>query len=392
METLAAVMTAKGVGAISSIRLAGSKASRIIEKIFKPIINKPLTLQKGKILVGDIFEDGQNIDHVVVGCEDNDNFSINCHGNPLIVAEIMRLLQENGVKPVQPEEILKQDFTESAQTNSIALEAQLAQIKSVTLEGTKIILNQTGPGLAGVLTNWLDDIDSVPLAEIHRQAGLILENSQTARLIISGCRVVIAGPPNSGKSTLLNYLCGRQKSIVTDIPGTTRDWVGATCRIEGLLMELFDTAGLAEYLAAEASIDKTAQDKTAELLHNADLVLLVLDGSSDTEQISEQMLSKIAHTKVLVLLNKSDLPAKFDEKKLPENLGKPLSISAKFGNGIEKLITQIRSILCVSGFDLKTPACFTDRQENLLRQLVNIESKDRAAQLISELLNGRVSV
>ncbi len=390
METIAAVMTAKGVGAISSIRLAGSRASQIIENIFKSAGGKPLKIQNGKILLGDILDNGQIIDHVIIGCEGIEGFSINCHGNPLIVAEIMRLLQENGAKPVQPEELLKHYFAEAAQQSSIALEAQLAQVKATTLVGTKIILNQTGPGLAGVLTNWLDNIDSVPLTEIHRQARLILENSQPAQLIISGCSIVIAGPPNSGKSTLLNCLCGRQKSIVTDIPGTTRDWVGATCRIESLLMELFDTAGLAEYLAAKTSLDKAAQRKTAELLHKADLVLLVLDGSSNAEQLTEQMLSKIAHIKVLTILNKSDLPRKLDESKLPKNIGRPLGISAKFGNGIEQLIQEIRDTLGVSGFNLQSPVCFTDRQQDLLRQLVNIKSKDRVAQLISELLNGRV--
>jgi tRNA modification GTPase len=392
METLAAVMTPKGTGAISSIRLAGPKAPQIIEKVFKPIANKPLTLKKDKILVGHIVENGRTIDHVVVGCEGTETFSINCHGNPLIVAEIMRLLQENSAKPVTAEETLKQYFTESNQPNTITLEAQLAQIKSVTLEGTKIILNQTGPGLVKTLTTWLDDIDSTSLAEIYRQTDQILDNSQTARLIINGCKVVITGPPNSGKSTLLNCLCGRQKSIVTDIPGTTRDWVGATCRIEGLLMELFDTAGLAEHLASKTSIDKAAQKKTEELLNNADLVLLVLDGSNDAEQLTEEMLSKITRTKVLVLLNKSDLPAKFDEKKLPENLGKPLRISAKYDRGIEQLITQVCDTFGVSGFDLKTPVCFNNRQENLLKQLANAKSSDRAAQIISELLNGRLPV
>jgi tRNA modification GTPase len=388
METLAAVMTAKGVGAISDIRLTGPDAPRIIEQVFKPLVNKPPTLQSSKILVGNVCEDGRVIDHIVLGCEGAGSFSINCHGNPLIVSEIMRLLQENGAKPVRPEEMLKQYFTDSVQLNTIAAEAQLAQINAVTLEGTKIILNQAGPGLVKVLTGWLENIDSISIAEVRRRAGLILENSQPARLIINGCRAVIAGPPNSGKSTLLNYLCGKQKSIVTDIPGTTRDWVAATCRIESLLLEFIDTAGLAEYLAAETSVDKAAQDKTTELLGDADLVLLVLDGSIDTGRHTEQMLGKIAHSRILVLLNKSDLPAKLDESKLPRSLGRPLSISAKFGTGIEQLITNIRDILGITSFDLKTPVCFTARQENLLKKLVEIESKGQVGELILQLLNG----
>ena len=390
METLAAVMTAKGIGAISTVRLTGAHASRIIEKIFKPAGSKSLTLQRGKILVGNILENGRVVDHIVLGCEDADVFSINCHGNPLIVSEIMRLLQLNGAKPAQPDQMLKQSFAGTAKPHTVAVEAQLAQVNAVTLEGTKLILNQAGPGLAKVLTNWLENIDSVSLAEIHRQAGLILENSRSARLIINGCRTVIAGPPNSGKSTLLNCLSGRQKSIVTDIPGTTRDWVAATCRIESLLLEFIDTAGLAEYLTAETSIDKAAQDKTAGLLEGADLVLLVLDGSIDTDPHTERMLNKIAHSRILVLLNKSDLPSKFDKSKLPQNLDKPLSISAKFGTGIEQLISKIRDTLDVTGFDLNTPVCFTGRQKNLLKQLAKIESKDQAGELISLLLNGPI--
>lgn len=392
MDTLAAVMTGKGAGAISTIQLVGADGAQIIETIFKSAGGKPTELEPGKILLGHITNGKETIDHVVIGCEGPDNFAINCHGNPLIVEMIMKLLQKNGAEPVLPEELLKQTFTTQGKVNTIALEAKLAQLKAVTLEGAKIISNQVQVGLAKTAARWLNNIDSISLTTITNQAEAILESSKTAKLIIEGCKVAIVGPPNSGKSTLLNCLCGRQKSIVTDIAGTTRDWVGAMCRLESILMELFDTAGLYEMVEPANAVDKAAQQKTTELLAEADLVLLVLDGSQSAQQLDEVMLEKITDKKVLTLLNKSDLPAKFDEKQLPENLARTLKISALLGEGIDSLIEKIRRTLGVSDFDLCHPVCFTPRQEKLLRKLAGCKSKRPAKSVIAELLNGDVRV
>ncbi|GAI47024.1 unnamed protein product, partial [marine sediment metagenome] len=152
--------------------------------------------------------------------------------------------------------------------------------------------------------------------------------SQTAKLIIAGCTMVIAGPPNSGKSTLLNCICGKQKAIVTDIKGTTRDWVSAKCQIGSLSAELIDTAGLDEKLAAtpENILAKKSQEKTARILEQADLVLLVLDNSQPIDQLDGRLIEKItgklvlseAEGKILTVLNKSDLPAKLNAAKLPQ--------------------------------------------------------------------------
>lgn len=390
MDALAAVMTGKGAGAISNIQLVGADGAQIIEKIFKSAGGKPTELEPGKILLGHITNGKETIDQIVIGCEGPDNFAINCHGNPLIVEMIMKLLQKNGAEPVLPEELLKQTFTTQGKVNTIALEAKLAQLKAVTLDGTKIISNQVQVGLAKTAARWLNDIDSTSVAIIARQAEAILESSKTAKLIIKGCKVAIVGPPNSGKSTLLNCLCGRQKSIVTDIAGTTRDWVGATCRLESILMELFDTAGLYEMVEPANAVDKAAQQKTAELLTEADLVLLVLDASQSAQQLDEVMLEEITDKKVLTLLNKSDLPAKFDEKQLPENLARTVKISALLGEGIDNLVEKVRRALGVSDSDLCAPACFTSRQEGLLKKLAQTKSKGSATSFIRELLNGQL--
>ena len=390
MDTLAAVMTGKGVGAISSIQLIGAGAAEIIERIFRPAGNKPLRLERGKILLGDIINGDELIDQVVIGCEGENNFAINCHGNPLIVEMIMQLLQQNGARPVGSEQMLKEIFTAQGRGNSIALEGKLAQVKTVTLDGTKIIANQADAGLTKTAKHWLKDIDSISLTAIRKESEAILKRSQTAKLIIYGCKAILAGPANSGKSTLLNCLCGRQKSIVTDIAGTTRDWVGARCRFEWLFMELFDTAGLGA--TQGDSVDKAARQKTAELLADADLVLLVLDSSETNEQLDKLLLEKVAGKKVLTVLNKSDLPAKFDEKQLPGNLTETVKISALLGEGIDDLIGKTQEVLGVADFDSSSPVCITCRQENLLSKLVAAKSKAAATSLIRELLNGEVRV
>ena len=410
MNIFAAVMTGKGTGAISTIQLFGDSAGSLLQKLFKPISSKPAEFKTGKILLGTITEAGETIDQVTIGCEEQNSFAINCHGNPLIVARVMELLQQHGAKLLTAEQLLAKTLSAQEPINTIALEAKLIQPKAETIHGAKILNNQIDAGLSEKTAKWLENINAISLKKIKSEAEQILQNSQPAKLIITGCTVAIAGPPNSGKSTLLNYLAGRQKAIVTDIKGTTRDWVSARCQIEPLALKLIDTAGLDEKLAAtpKDTIEKAAQKKSAQILKQADLVLLILDNSQTNDQLDKHLLEKIAgklvlseacpehsrraEAKVLTVLNKSDLPAKFDTGKLPKALANTVQISAKVGTGIENLAEKILQLCGVADFDLKTAICFTNRQENLLKQLKNVKSKQQAASIITELLNGQVSV
>ncbi len=397
MSIFAAVMTGKGTGAISTVQVFGDSAEAVVKKIFKPTGTKPAEFKTGEILLGTITSGNETIDQVTIGCEQADSFAIHCHGNPLIVADIMQLLQRRGAALLTAEQLLTKIISAQKPINTIALEAKLAQMKAKTIQGTKIITNQIDAGLSKKAAEWLRNIDAVSLKQISSEAKRILENSRTAKLIIAGCTAALIGPPNSGKSTLLNYLAGRDKAIVTDIKGTTRDWVEAVCRIESLSLRLIDTAGLDEKLPApKDTVEEAAQKKSVQILEQADLVLLVLDNSQTSDQLDERLVEKIAEKLVLTCLNKSDLPAKFDTRKfirrggLPEILSNIVPISAKEGIGVENLLEKIRRICGVVDFDLKTPVVFTSRQEEVLQQLKNAKSKQQATSIITELLNGQV--
>ncbi|UCE46254.1 MAG: 50S ribosome-binding GTPase, partial [Phycisphaerales bacterium] len=208
-----------------------------------------------------------------------------------------------------------------------------------------------------------------------------------------GCTVVLTGPPNSGKSTLLNYLAGRQKAIVTDVRGTTRDWVEAECRIGPLSVTLFDTAGLEPELSGHrAGIEGTARGKTTELLDQADLVLLVLDSNRPSDEVDDELLGRISGKRVIPVLNKSDLPAILDIDRLPSYLSGFVRVSAKQGEGINLLTKKICQTLGAAEFDSRQPVCFTSRQEDLFKQLKVATSRQQAATIITELLKGRLRV
>ncbi|MDT8303029.1 MAG: GTPase [Sedimentisphaerales bacterium] len=393
MNNFAAVMTGKGTGAISTVQVFGDSAEAVLKKIFTPAGTEPAEFKTGKILLGKILDGDQTIDQVTIGCEGQNNFAIHCHGNPLIVTDIMQLLQRRRVTLLSPEQLLTKILSSQKAVNTIAVEARLARLKAKTIEGTKIIANQIDSGLSATAAEWLENINENSPEQISKQIERILENSRTAKLIIEGCTAALIGPPNSGKSTLLNCLAGRQKAIVTDIKGTTRDWVEALCQIESLSLRLIDTAGLDEELnTSEDVIDQSAQKKSIEILQQADLVLLVLDNSQTNNRLDKEFLKNISGKLVLTVLNKCDLPAGFDATKLPEFMSNSIKISAKKGTGIENMLEKIRRISGVADFDLKTAVCFTQRQNNLLQQLKNAKSKQQAASIITELLNSELCV
>jgi len=159
MGIFAAVMTGKGTGAIATIQLCGDSATDILRQILPPRPQKPVEFTTGKILLTTIQSGDKTIDQVTIGCEDNNTFAINCHGNPLIVEEIMQLLRQYGVELLTAEQLLHKTSTGN---NTIALEAKLTLPKVKTLEGTRIILNQIDSGLTASAKSWLKVQPEIP--------------------------------------------------------------------------------------------------------------------------------------------------------------------------------------------------------------------------------------
>jgi len=389
MGVSAAVMTGRGAGAIATIQLVGERAPAILAKLFRRTDDNPLELITGRILLGHIFDGDEVVDQVTVGCEGPGTFTIHCHGNPLIVERIMGLLQRNGVELLTAEQLIAKALTPQPATNSIAVEAKLALTTVKTIEGAEILNHQVESGLSAKIKQWRQGLDRVPLPQIAGEAEQILADSEPARLIISGCTIALIGPPNTGKSTLLNTLAGREKAVVTDIRGTTRDWISAEIHIPPLAATVIDTAGLDPSLAT-GDIGRAAQQRSIEIMNRADLILLILDASQPADQLSETLSSRLVNKRTITVLNKADLPEHFDCARLPAHLARPVRISAKQRTGIEDLIRAIHQTCNVSGFNAHAAVVFTDRQRLLMERLISASSRHQADALIAELLQGPI--
>ena len=368
---VASLLTARTAAAISSIQVAGGGAEEILKIIFKPAGKNNSDFSAGKILYGTITDSKRTIDEVVIGCEGKNSFSINCHGNPLIVENILALLQKHNAQIVEPNEMMIFIGREKFGDNAIALEAEIAGAEAATLDGAKIIAEQTKDGLFKTANSWLKIGD---IEDIKKQAKQVLADSKIANYFINGAKIVIAGASNSGKSTLFNYLCGREKAIVSDIAGTTRDWISAKIKLKKIVAEFFDTAGVDEKLITKNTIDAQSQALSRGLIENADLVLLVVDGVNP----AIVMAGLTESLEKLVVYNKCDLAGE-----LPAD---GLKISAKTGRGVRELIAAIEQKLGVAYFDIKKTVCFTDRQRMILEQVVSADAKQQVEQLITELL------
>mgnify|MGYP000849120623 CR=1 FL=1 len=389
MAPIAAVMTGGGTGAIATIQLFGESSETVLWAIFRRADPRAFSLTMGRILLGEIVEGDQAIDQVTVGCEGPGEFAIHCHGNPLIVGKIMDLLRHRGVQPVRAEQFLARVLMERQPADAIGVEAKLTLAAVKTIEGTRIVANQTKAGLAATVRRWQANLDSMPLERIAAQAEQILRDSGAARLILSGCTIALVGPPNTGKSTLLNALAGREKALVTDIAGTTRDWVSAEVRIPPLVATVIDTAGLNLSLAAGDRIDEIAQQKSVEALNCADLVLLVLDASEPAGQLPASLADLLVGRRTIAVLNKADLPQQFDPSSLPDRLQSVVRISAKRETGIADLAQAILRALGLECLSPGAPVAFTERQRALIRRLAEAGSRDEMACVLADLLHGQ---
>lgn len=411
-HTIAAIATPEGTGAIGIIKISGPEAISVACSIFRPghlssgnCSAPPLYpdfFKTWRLYFGHIYDPGTGsvIDEVVVAVmrkpfsyTREDVVEIQAHSGPLVLDKIFNLLVSMGVAPARPGEFTRRaflngriDLTRAEAVSDLinassdaARDMALAQMTGSLSDFMGNIRKCLITALASVevFIDFEDEADtSVALsrqAEFLKRYVLepvrnLIEAYESCRFIREGIRAVIIGRPNVGKSSLLNALIARQRAIVTDIAGTTRDCIEAQVIIRGLSVSLVDTAGLRN---DPDPIESLGIEKTWECIENADILLYVLDSGLSLSDIDTEIYNKTANKHVLIVVNKIDLPETKKYLKIPESWQKQkhIEISSKYGTGLEDLKD------CISNFGLspKNPGGFPFvpnwRQKNLLEKV-----------------------
>lgn len=365
-------------GSISVIRVSGKDAVSIVSQIFQPKkIGKRLedqptyTMHYGHII--DQSQDQKIVDEVLVllmkaphSYTAEDVVEIDCHGGSYVVLRIMELLAKAGARPAEPGEFTKRAFlngridlsqAESVMDvinakNDFALDSSMKQlhgaVKIKIKEFREKILHETafieaalddpehyeldgyGDRLEPIITGLISEIDE------------LVQNSKNGRVLSEGLATVIVGKPNAGKSSLMNLLLGTERAIVTDVAGTTRDVLEEHYNLDGITLNITDTAGIRD---TDDVVEKIGVNRAKNYVNQADLILYVVDSSREFDEDDENIISLIADKKVIVLLNKNDLTSVISKEMINKKIDAPvISCSAKEGDGLRELTQQIRDL------------------------------------------------
>ena len=403
-DTIVAISTALGEGAISIIRVSGDDAISIVNNIFK---GKDLSkVASHTINYGHIIYKDEIIDEVLISVmkapktyTKEDIIEINTHGSIAVVNKIMEILLLKGCRLAEPGEFTKRAFL-NGRIDLTEAEGVMDLINSETELTRKMAVNEISGKVSKLITDLRDnivalisnievnidypeyeDIEVVTINKIKTEVKYmkeklleILKLSEDGKVLKDGIKTVILGKPNVGKSSLLNALLEEDKAIVTDVKGTTRDIVEGNIIVGGVKLNLIDTAGIRE---SNDVVEKIGIEKSLNLIDGAELVLLVLDGSEELTEEDKFLLYKTKDKKRIVIMNKDDLESNNTYNK------DVIKISAKAGIGIEKIKERIKELFNVGAFLSKNLTFFTNvRQITLLKSA--IESLEEVEKGINE--------
>lgn len=410
MSTIAAISTAQGQGGIGVIRVSGEDSFTIVDKIFKSVSGKKIMDIKGyTALFGHIYNNEEVLDEAVVlkyvapkSFTGENVVEISCHGGMYITKEVLNAVIMSGASLAEPGEFTKRaylngkmDLTEAESVMDIisAKSKSAARAALFVKDGALFKKSQQVKQLlldkAAHLSAWADypeeDIPEVTedsIMEAIEESISILEKLLSTydmgQVVKEGIETVIAGRPNAGKSTLMNLLVGREKSIVTNIAGTTRDVVEDTVLVGNVMLKLSDTAGIRD---TDNEIEKIGVQKTFDKINGAGIVIALFDNNEELNSEDIDLINKIKDMPCIAVINKIDLEDKVDKKYITDNIENVVYISAKQQDNIDELKNMIEKIAGTEDFDPSAGIVANERQRNAIRNAVNslYEAKESLA-------------
>ena len=404
-ETIAAIASAMTNSGIGIIRISGEDAFDVIDKIYRSQKGNKLLSQckSHTIHYGHIYDEDEIIDEVMVllmrapnSYTREDTVEIDCHGGTLVMRRILEVVLKNGARPAEPGEFTKRAFLNGridlsqaesvmdviSSKNDFALKSSMQQLNGALTGKIKEIRGKIIHEIA-FIESALDDPEHVSIDGYGENLLIIIEklmqkmnqmiaSSENGSLLKEGINTVIVGKPNAGKSSLLNALVGRERAIVTDIAGTTRDVLEEQINLNGITLNIMDTAGIR---STEDVVEKIGVDKALSLVDKADFIIYVVDTSTALDENDEKIIDAIREKKAIILLNKSDLIQVTGEDEIKEKLSgadhKMIAISAKENLGIDVLEETITEMFFHGTISFNDEVYITNiRHKNALIQAV----------------------
>lgn len=402
MSTIAAISTPPGEGGIAIIRVSGSESIAAVEAIFEPRRQgrRLRDLQGYQMMLGWIMDaQGEPIDECLVAVlrqphsyTAEDTVEIHCHGGVLAARQCLQEVLNQGIREALPGEFTQQAFL-NGRLDASQAEAVIEVIRARSTKALKLAVKQ----LSGFNSRYMErmadqllqagaiieasidfaedvgepDYEQVGalLSQVQNDIYRLLEAAKRAEIYRSGVKVVICGKPNVGKSSLLNWLIGRERAIVTEIPGTTRDVIEEFINIRGIPVRLIDTAGIRQ---TEDRVEALGVQKAQQAINEADLAIFLLDVTSGITAEDEEVHCNLSPSRTIILVNKDDLKGKkTDIRQIKGRFpGIPVILGSVLAEqGLDELQDRIEAmILAGVGSDASLEIMLSDRQQRILKQ------------------------
>lgn len=394
MSTIAAISTPNAVGGIAVIRISGPDALTVAERVFTPANGKPVSAMAGYTCAYGTVRDqaGNPLDDVVLtvfraphSYTGEDTAELSCHGGLFLSRQVLRLCFAAGAEPAGPGEFTKRAFLAGklslTQAESVMDlisargDAELRCARSLREGAVFRRIHACTDRLVKLLSDlaaWADypeeDIPSVEpenlcasLTGLHAELSAVAATYDYGRILREGINTVIVGRPNVGKSTLMNRLSGFERSIVTDVAGTTRDVVEESVRLGDLTLRLSDTAGLRD---TADRVEQIGVEIAYRRLEDAELVLAVFDSTSPLQPQDQELINRIGNRRAVAVCNKSDAGALLDMQELDRHFDYVIPLSAKTGEGMDKLSAALHALFLADAPDPQAGVLSNERQKH----------------------------